>query len=1106
VALRRSRGRSEAARDREEEARPPITLRHPRRALAVAFVLVAVLVAFGFSLEGRLSPSTLDIKGTSTARSNQLLREHFGNTALFAILLQGPRQAIDRQGPELVRTLREDPKVTTLSPWDRGSVARLRPGPRRALILADFHVGTDEAVKDKVPLLNRTLEEEIRPPLKATQSGFATLSRSVEDESITASERGELIALPILLIVLLLVFRSPVAAAVPLGFGAIAVSTSRGLLSILTHLFGVSALALTVCTMMGLALGVDYALLLVSRFREELATGATPVDAAWATRRTAGRTTVFAGSTLVISMVVALFIVPGALLASLAGTVALVVALTVMVAAYIGPPVLVLLGPNIDRWRIGPAPNGERSRLMTVVSAALRRPATVAALIGAVVLLLATPALALKLGPFSIGQLPHDDPAREDAELIGKSIGAGFEAPYVVIAAAKDGTITETQRLDALGRWQHRIAAIPGVQSVIGPGQVSKAVKPLQKTGSAILATNQNVGPLSNLTRLGRDLGRAAAGVAELRGGISQATYGAGLLAQGSESAEEGALLLASGLGQATAGSQEAVAAVDKFAEGTHKLAQAQRRATVAALALKLNLPSVRSNLRVNGLLHSRRIRDRTRSDANTRLPKLQDAAGVAEEQLKAALQQLEGMTTGKSDPNYDASLDAVRRAAAAVSGTDPSSGAPFAPEYAGLPSELATLRENLLADEKDAIEVSRWINSTGKQIGEMAKIAKRLSNGLDKIAAGGNKLDKGATEFNVEAAKLASGLSRLGSGATRLAAGLTRLTGGTSELERGLAEAYDRSLPLQTALGTVTVRVVSQSARLNRRAARLRHTSPGIFDSGYFVLSALDGTRGQLHERAAEAVDLNRGGQAAAMIVFSRYGFNSPGSIALNEKLEDDAAALGKEANAQTGVAGGTATLNTYSRVTRDRFPYVIVAITIATFLILVLVLRALPLAAIAVGLNLATVGVAFGVLTLLTHVPEGWPLGGRTYVDAVGATMIFGVVFGLSIDYAVFLLVRMRERYDRGADNATAIEFGLEKTARVITGAAAIMMAVFIAFAGAPIATVSQLGIGLTIAVLLDATVVRIVLLPALMLLIGERVWWLPRPLARALPRLNV
>jgi RND superfamily putative drug exporter len=183
-----------------------------------------------------------------------------------------------------------------------------------------------------------------------------------------------------------------------------------------------------------------------------------------------------------------------------------------------------------------------------------------------------------------------------------------------------------------------------------------------------------------------------------------------------------------------------------------------------------------------------------------------------------------------------------------------------------------------------------------------------------------------------------------------------------------------------------------------------------------------------------------------------------------------------------------------------------VVAAITFATFLVMLLVLRALPLAAIAVALNLATVGVAFGVLTLLFNVPDGYPLGGRTYVDAIGATMIFGVVFGLSIDYAVFLLVRMRERYEADGGHSDAITFGLEKTARVITGAAIIMMAVFVAFAAAPIATTSQLGVGLTVAVLLDATVVRIVLLPALMLLLGDRVWWLPRPLERLLPKIDV
>jgi RND superfamily putative drug exporter len=1068
-----------------------VSLRHPRRALAVAAALIVALSAFGFSLEEKLSPSSLDIPGTQTERANKLLRERFGDTAIFAILLQGPAGAIDRQGPELVRALRQDPKVTTVSPWDRGSVDGLRPGPRRALIVADFHVDGAEAARDKVPLVEDILEEEIHVPVTATQTGQATLTRTIQEDSIHAAERGELIAMPILLIVLLLVFRSPLAAAIPLGFGAIAVLTSRGLLSLLTNFFGIEALALVVCSMMGLALGVDYALLMVSRFREELAEGADPIDAAWVTRRTAGRTTIFAGSTLILSMLVAMFVVPGALLASLAGTLALVVLLTVLVATFVGPPILVLLGPNVDLWRIGPAPNGERSRLMTIVSAALRRPVPVSIAIGAVVLILAAPAIALKTGPFTIGELPHDSPARLDAERVQKSVGSGFEAPFVVVAVAKKGTITEPARLSTLSRWQRQVAAIPGVQSVIGPGQVSRAVEPLRKAGSAVLASNDEVGPLSNLDRLGRNLDRAAGGVADLRDGISQATYGAGLLAEGSGSAEEGAIAIAQGLGQATAGSEEAVGAIDRFAKGTRQLAGAQQRAAIGSLAIKFGSHDLIPNLNANVYPRARRLKRALDRDSQITVPQLQSAAQATDDQLKTALQQLEGMTVGTSDPNYGPALEAVRQASATS---------------AALPGELAALQERLTDDAEEAKQIKYYLESTLGQLRQLSSASKRLSEGLFKISHASGKLAHGAATLNREAKKLSGGLEQLGSGAAQLAGGLTRLAGGTSEFERGLGEIYSRSYPLQTGLRRATVRVISQTGTLNRRVDNLRDTSPGIFDSGYFVLSALDGTRGQLHEAATQAVDLSGGGQAARYLVTSRYGFNSEGSIDLNERLEEETAALSKEANVEAGIAGGTATLNTYSRVTRERMPYVIAAITIATFLILVLVLRALPLAALAVGLNLITVGVAFGVLTLLTNVPEGWPLGGRTYVNAVGATMIFGVVFGLSIDYAVFLLVRMREHYDTHGDNAAAIEFGLARTARVITGAAVIMMAVFIAFVGAPVQTVSQLGVGLTVAVLLDATVVRIVLLPALMLLIGDRVWWLPRPLQRALPRLNV
>jgi RND superfamily putative drug exporter len=1066
-------------------------LRHPKRTLVVGVLVVALLSIFGFSLEERLNPSTIEIKGTETSRTTEMLNRYFGDSAPFVIFLHGPPKALDEQGPELIRELRQDPKVTTLSPWDEGAVGRLRPNPRHAFILLDFHVDNQEAVDDKVPLLNEVLEKKIHAPVQGTQTGVATLSRAIEDESISATEKAELIALPVLLIVLLLVFRSPVAAAVPLAFGALSVLSSRGLLAILTSFFDVSALALTVCSMLGLALGVDYALLMVSRFREELAEGADPVEAAWRTRRTAARTVVFAGTTLILSMLVAFFVVPGALLASLAGTLAMVVALTVLIATLLGPSVLALIGPNINRWRIGPAPNGERSRLMSLVAAALRRPAPVAAVIGTVVLLLAAPVLALKTGPFSIGQLAPGNAAREDAETIEKSAGGGLEAPYVVVAASPKRPITEEATLDTLGRWQKRIANTPGVESVIGPSQLTKAVRPLQKGLSGILASNENVGPLAGLNRLGKNLNRLAGGVTAIRGGLSRATSGAALLAEGSGRAEEGAIQIASGIGQAASGSEEAIEAIGEVAKGNKELAKANERAAVGALQIKFGSHDLIPLLNANGLSRARRLQRSLNRDSTVTTPQAQATAQSSSEFLGQALQQLEGMTVGKTDPNYAATLGALREASAKAS---------------TLNGELAVLQEHLASDTHEAREVKLYIQSTLHEMRKLAAASKRLSDGLKKIETGSKKLAAGSAKLNREASKELSQLGPFQAGAEQLVAGLSRLTGGTAELEHRLGEFYSRSYPVESGARRITVRVESQNETVQRRVNRLRDTSPGIFDSGYFVLSALDGTRGELRERAGEAVALEHGGQAVTMTVIPKEPLNTPGSIALNKKLDADATALGKEAGLETGVTGGPATLNTFSQVTRDKIPIVIGAIILATFLVLVLVLRSIPLAAIAIALNMASVGVAFGVLMLLTNVPEGWPLGGRTYIDAVSTVMIFGIVFGLSIDYAVFLLVRMREHYDEFGDNAAAIEFGLEKTARVITGAAVIMMAVFIAFAGAPIATVSQIGIGLTVAVILDATVVRIVLLPALMLLVGDRVWWLPRSLERVLPRLNV
>ncbi len=1093
--------------------------------LIIAALLLAGLAVIGTGVAGRLTPTTLDIPGTETSKANELLHQHFGDSAPFAILLRGPADAIDEQGPKLVEALRASgPEVSTLSPWDRGSVQGLRPAPGRALILADFHKDIKTAVNDTVPELEEILAQNVKAPVRVTQTGFATLSKAIQDESIHAAEHGELLALPFLLIILLLVFRSPVAAAIPLAFGAITVTASRGILYFFTGWFDIDAFALTVCTMMGLALGVDYALLMVSRFREELAGGAEPWEAARRTRRTAGRTTMFAGSTLLLSMLVAMLILPGSLLVSLAGTVAMVVVLSVAVATIVGPALLTLLGPYVDRWRIGKAPTG-RSRLLGLIDAVLKRPLLAAVVIGALLIALAAPTAGLKTGPPSPEQLSRDSKARQDAELVDHQIGSGWDAPFQVVAITPEGPITTETDLAALGRFQHHLAQLKGVKAVIGPAQIKKKTEPLRNQGNAILTSEGNIGPVKELGKLGRSLKVAAGGVAQLRDGISEASDGAGLLALGADRAGNGAKLIANGLGRATSGSTRAISALERFSKGAHKLAEAEERAAVGAVELRAGIQAVGGvNMRSAGLRYARRVERVLRKEANETLPKLEAPAAVADEQLKAALGALGAMGVGRTDPNYAAALAAAQRAEAAVSGVDPTTGAPavnpltgvpyaeaapgqpYEGGYTGLPAELTGLKTKLQEEIEDAKKSRQYLQSSIHNLARLQTGAARLSQALYKIHHAGNQLANGAEKLSKAAQTLGDGLERLSGGTLALVGGIKRLSGGAEALEAGLTEGADRSAPLQSGLNEASVKVISGKAQINQQAAKVHRETPGIFNSGYFVLSALEGSTPYNRERSEAAVDLKHGGQAATMLIISNYSFNTPGSIRLNKVLATEAKQFGENADLTTGVAGGAAQLNDYSRVTRAKIPVVVIAITLVTFLAMVLVLRAIPLAFIAVGLNLLTVGVAFGVLTLLTDLPSDFPLGGHSYVEAVGAVMIFGIVFGLSIDYAVFLLTRMKEHYDEEGDNAEAVRFGLSRTAGVITGAAAIMLAVFIVFAGASIATVSQLGVGLTIAVVLDATAVRIVLLPALMLLLGDRIWWLPKPLERVLPKLNV
>jgi RND superfamily putative drug exporter len=1004
-------------------------LRHPRRVLAGVLVCVATLAILGLGVEQKLVASTLLVPGTESARAEAQLRKYFGDSAPFAILLRGPVRQLERQGPALVRRLRRESAVTALSPWDRDAIGGLRPGPRRALILADFHVSTEDAVTHTTGHLNRLLDARVDPPVKAAVSSYASFLRGVKEAAHDAGRRAELIAIPVLLLVLLLVFRSPVAALIPICLGVGTVIAARGVLAVCSAWIEIDHLAVPVGSMMGLALGVDYGLLMVSRFREELAVAASPVQAATETRRTAGRTILIAGSTLFCSLLIAVFVAPGRPFASMVGGVVLVTALSVLMAWVAGPAVLTLLGPRVDRWRLGGPPRGS-AWWIAGIERALRRPGLVALGIAVPMLLGTLPILGLELGPSGPEQLPKDVPVRREAALIDRLAGPGWSAPFSVVASTERGSTTEPRRLDALARWQRRIAGRPNVEAVIGPSQIRHRVASLRKAGDEVLA-GEDGGRLTRVGRLGSRLGDAAHGVTLMRNGLAGASQGAGLLGRGSQRAASGALALSSGLDRASESGGRAVDALSRLSEASGRLADGQRSARVGVVQLQLGLLELLPNVARDGLGPLRAVR-----------------------------------------------ADLERRAAA-----QPELGAD-AEEVGQVVARLARARQEVL---------------------RLHRLAAKLHRGLGSLATGGTKLQRGAQRLTAAGRKLRGGLTGLSAGSERLVGGVSQLGDGAGVLKGKLAEGFHRAYPLQRGLRRASAEVSAESRAADGEIERLRKASPGLFDSGYFALSVLDGTPPGEHRNVGQAVDLNEGGRALQMLVVPKYPLNSPGSSRLYDDLRRGAGNLGADTHMRVNVGGGAAQLIDYGRAASGRIPLLVAALALTTFLMLVVCLRSLLLPAIAVLLNLATVAFAFGVLSLVSLIPEGYPLGGNRVLDVGAAMAIFGVAFGLSIDYAVFLLTRMREHYERHGDHAAAVAAGLEKTARVITGAAAIMGAVFITYASAPLTMITQLGLGLAVAVLLDATVVRIVLLPALMLLLGRRVWWLPRPLARILPHLE-
>jgi putative drug exporter of the RND superfamily len=422
-----------------------VVLGQRRLVLAVAGVLALLGAVASVSVFGKLTSGGWTDPASPSGRASAILSSTFRQGQPNLVLLVSTPHGAGAPGTvtagtALARKLAAEPGITGAeSYWTSGRPPQLRSRDgRQALIVATI-AGDDNTVEKRFAQLMPRYQGT-RDGLAVSVGGFAALQHELNVQGQKDAERGETVVLPVTLVALVLVFGSVVAASLPLVVAVVTMLLCLGAMWVLASFISLSSLSVSVVTLLGLGLAIDYSLLMVNRYREELRTGLPPEQAIEAAMATAGRTVVFSAAMVAVaSSGMAWFPLDAIRSMAYAGIatalLAAVTSLTVM------PALFAVLGPRIEKWRLlrrrppattaAATENGFWHRLATFV---MRRPVPIALAVTAVLLLLGAPFLGIKLGMPNETVLPAASPARQVATAITTNFSAGQQNALQVVA------------------------------------------------------------------------------------------------------------------------------------------------------------------------------------------------------------------------------------------------------------------------------------------------------------------------------------------------------------------------------------------------------------------------------------------------------------------------------------------------------------------------------------------------------------------------------------------------------------------------------------------------------------------------------------------------
>jgi putative drug exporter of the RND superfamily len=1030
------------------------SIRRPKIALAGWLVVAVVLSVIGLGVSKYVSPSVSVVPGTQSYRAQHLAEQKFGPSQLIPILLEGPKTQLNRQGPKLVAALAKRKYTRVLSAWDTGTAsAGLRPKPTEAMIIASVNRSEKDVVKYDQPAIESLVSHHVTSPAKAYISGQPSIDKAWKAESVSAVRTYAWIAVGVLFVLLLVGLRAPLAAVIVTAIAGATTLSAFGVMAVLGKFMTIDAIALAIGALSGLARGTSWSLVMLDRVhRDEQANPDRPpasviTDAVGST----GRALLYAATVMLAAMLLADMLGPTDVVATLGIGTFICTLLATGAGVVVLPAALVLFGRRVN-WRV-PAPaflSRTWDRMVGFGAPIVRHGAAVGALATLALLALAVPAFGVKSGPMDIRQLPPNDKARVAFNEISRVMGPGYATPYDVIVVNPNGPITTRAVLTKIQGFEKQIARDPATASVVGPGASFYSSANQLKSFGPTLTHSANVSKKSkkDLLKLISGLGLAGNGSKQLQSGLAAASSGAGQLQSGSGQAGSGSGQLHAGLAQALAGAQALHAGANQALSGAEQLASGLAAAPGAANQSVLALGSMRT----------------LTSTTSSKVSGARGSLSAATTDINAAVAALGSMTSGKSDPQYQTLAGALQRASGAVAGasSDITAAAPVATQANALAGVLAGQAPGLV-----------------KQLQAAATGSGQLAAGIEKLRNGNGQLETGLGQLTAGAGQLQNGLARLTAGAGQLAAGLAGGVGPAGQLAAGL--------------GTMQAAVIKARGQVpsTKDLEKLQAQSPGIFNSGYFVLAAIEGATPSNRNAATFAINLLQGGDAGQIVITSRYALSDKRTEQLGNRLRAMSSAFANSSHLEVAAGGPAGSLFDVAHTATSKLWRTIIITTLAITALLALLLRAILIPALAVLCATLVSAAGFGVMQLLFG-GSNPPLGGPGTFDPVTTLEIWAALFGAPLIYLVVLLTRARDYFVVSGDARGSLVQAMRSTLAATSGVAATSIAVILPFAFSEMMGIRRIAVAAVFGIGVVAYLILPVLLPALMSIVGRFGWW--------------